>query len=67
MLRFLKMNTLVKCVIPHYDGFIVRLKEGELYRKTNTNGSFHKLNQLMWSFDIDKGVMLRGFQLHWDT
>jgi len=67
VLRFLKIITPVKCVIPNYDGFIVPPKEGELHRKFNTRGANDKSNQPVWSVDIDKSVMLRGFQLLWDT
>ena len=56
MLRFLKIITSVKCVIPLYDDSIVPPKEGEFHRK------FSKA----WSANIDKRIMLRGLQLLWD-
>ena len=54
--RFLKMTTPVKCVIPHYDGYLSCPKEGEFYQRT--------LGQV-WSVNIDtlKGDFVRGLQL----
>ena len=67
VLRFLKIITPVKCVIPRYDGYIAPPKEGELYRKFTKTGSI-KLTQNTpaWSANIDKSVLLRGLQLLWD-
>ena len=64
VLRFLKIITPVKCVIPLYDGYIVRPKEGELYRKLT---KAKDLSPPPWSANIDKSVPLRGLQLLWDT
>ena len=62
VLRFLKIITPVKCVIPLYDGYICCPKEGELYKK-------FKKDQSVWSIDIDKSkfVTIRGLRLLWDT
>jgi hypothetical protein len=57
--RFLKIITPVKCVIPHYNGYLCWPKEGELHTKLN-------LKQRVWSFNIDKSDVYRGFQLLWD-
>ena len=65
MLRFLKIITPVKCVIPHYDGYILPPEEGELYRRSNK--ATQKLNPPPWSADIDKRALLRGLRLVWDT
>ena len=67
MLRFLKIITPVKCVIPSYDGYICIPKEGELYRRRGI-GPHHKLGE-PWSVNIDRlnGDMLRGLRLLWDT
>ena len=46
VLRFLKMITPVKCVLPLYDGYICCPEEGELYRKFT--------NSAVWSVKIDK-------------
>ena len=66
VLRFLKIITPVKCVIPLYDGYVCCPKEGELYRKSR---STLKMDQSVWSIDIDKpkGAMIRGLRLLWDT
>ena len=66
VLRFLKIMTPVKCVIPLYDGYIVPPKEGELHRRSRTREA-GKLNPRVWSANIDKGARLRGLQLLWDT
>ena len=73
VLRFLKILTPVKCVIPLYDGNIVPPKEGELHRRSSlryhrgfvkvTIGEF---DPPVWSADIDNSPM-RGLQLLWDT
>jgi hypothetical protein len=61
VLRFLKIITPVKCVLPLYDGYICCPEEGELYRKYTESA--------VWSVNIDKseGGLLRGFQLLWDA
>jgi hypothetical protein len=66
VLRFIKIITPAKCVIPLYDGKIVPPKEGELHQKFSTYPVVSKV----WSrsLDIDtKKKMVRGFQLLWDT
>ena len=66
VLRFLKIITPVKCVIPLYDGYLCWPTEGEIYRR-----SYPKRDIKVWSVDIDKSAELqaskRGFQLLWDT
>jgi hypothetical protein len=66
VLRFLKMTTPVKCVIPQYDGYVGRPEEGRLYYRQF--GSF-KPHPRLWSADIDKpkGVMLPGLRLLWNA
>jgi hypothetical protein len=66
VLRFLKIITSVKCVIPLYDDNIRPPKEGELYRRFGRY-TINKLNPPVWSANIDKSVSLRGLQLLWDT
>jgi hypothetical protein len=65
VLRFLKIITSVKCVIPSYDGYIVPPQEGELHRRSRK--AIDKLNPPVWSANIDKRVLLRGLQLLWET
>ena len=68
MLRFLKIITPVKCVIPSYDGHICFPMEGELLRK-NFKIIDDKLDQPVWSFNIDKSNsdLSRGLRLLWNT
>ena len=63
VLRFLKIITPVKCVIPLYDGPICWPKEGELHRKVILG------QPVPWSVNIDKNksVMRQGLQLLWDA
>jgi hypothetical protein len=64
VLRFLKIITPVECMIPSYDDYIVRPKEGELHRKSRSV----ELDQAVWSVDIDqKSVMVPGLRLLWDA
>ena len=65
VLRFLKIITSVKCVIPLYDDHIGPPKEGELYRRCRR--AIDKLNPPAWSANIDKSVLLRALQLLWET
>ena len=67
VLRFLKIITSAKCVIPDYDGYIVPPKEGELHRRCTSKKAIAILNPPVWSIDIDKSASLRGLQLLWDT
>jgi hypothetical protein len=68
VLRYLKIITPVKSVIPLYDGGIVKPGEGELHRifpiKTTV-----ELDRLVWSFNIDKSKspMAQSFRLLWDA
>ena len=67
VLRFLKIITPVKCVIPLYDGHIGKPKEGELYRRS-VRKAIDKMNPPVWGVNIDqKSPMMEGFQLLWDT
>ena len=77
VLRFLKIITPVKCVIPLYDGYIVPPKEGDLLRRFYRK-VIDKLHPPAWSFDIDKlkdnsspngqrNKNLRGLRFLWDT
>ena len=65
MLRFLKIITPVKCVIPLYDGYIAPPKEGELHRRYCR--TIDDLDPPAWSVDIDKSDKFRGLQLLWDA
>jgi hypothetical protein len=66
-MRFLKIITPVKCVIPDYDERIHFPKEGELYGRN----SHKRKDQNVWSIDIDSidkhSQMQRGLQLLWDA
>ena len=66
VLRFLKIITPVKCVIPDYDGYICCPKEGELHRRSR---KFFRMDQSVWSVNIDKskGSMIPGLRLLWDA
>jgi hypothetical protein len=70
VLRILKMITPVKCVIPRYDGFILRPEEGELHRRYPKESNV-VLDQLpvAWSVNIDKSehIIARGLRLLWDA
>ena len=67
VLRFLKIITPVKCVIPFNDSHIVSPEEGELYRRRRVGKPIDLLNPPVWSVNIDKSVTFRSFQLLWDT
>ena len=67
VLRFLKIITPVKCVIPFHDSHIVSPEEGELYRRRRVGKPIDLLNPPVWSVNIDKSVTFRSFQLLWDT
>ena len=62
-LRFLKIITPVKCVIPHYDGYIYFPMEGELHRRSR---KLLTIDQSVWSANIDK-LEVRGLQLLWNA
>ena len=71
VIRFLKIITPVKCVIPNYDGHICCPKEGELYWKYFIN---RKVKHKVWSDNIDisaksptSTLMRQSFKLLWDT
>ena len=70
VLRFLKIITPVKCVIPQYDGHIRCPKEGELYQKSR--GKIAQL-QKVWSVNIDRSIrigpasIVPGLKLLWDA
>ena len=66
VLRFLKMITPVKCVIPLYDGYVLSSpKEGELFHRRS--GRTLGLGNTVWSVNINNTRNARGFQLLWDT
>ena len=70
VLRYLKIITPVKCVIPFYDGHIVRPEEEELYQRdlTTKQAAVNVPNRQVWSFDIDTdGLIKQGLQLLWDA
>jgi hypothetical protein len=69
VLRFLKIITPVKCVIPGYNGHIGQPVEGEFHRRFRAiTRKFFKNDQPVWSVDIDKeGILKRGFRLLWDA
>ena len=60
VLRFLKIITPVKCVIPNYDDYISYPKEGELHQRPGKK---------VWSLNIDKKKSSSGpgLKLFWDT
>ena len=66
VLRFLKIITPVKCIMPLYDGYIRWPKEGELFLREPYPV---RSNSQVWSVNIDKskGLMLRGLQLLWNA
>ena len=61
VLRFLKIITPVKCVIPSYAGYINCPREGELYQKFRLDG-----RQTVWNVNIDDMAKGQGFKLLWD-
>jgi hypothetical protein len=69
VLRILKIITPVKCVIPRYDGYIVQPEEGELHRRFRSVKKTAKLDQLVWSLNIDesKSHFTRSLRLLWDV
>lgn len=70
VLRFLKMITPIKCVMPLYDGYIPWPKEGELYHRERHYTTVIKPGPPVWSVNIDKkskGPMLQGLRLLWDA
>ena len=63
VLRFLKIITPVKCVIPLYKGNIVQPEEGELRRFPRFRRN--PIDQRAWSINIDKeGQMAQGLRSH---
>jgi len=71
VLRFLKIITPVKCVIPDYDGHICCPEEGELYQKTGPKTGPKRKARKVWSVNIDKlggpRSIVPGLQLLWDV
>ena len=53
VLRFLKIITPLKCVIPHYDGYICCPEEGKLHQRPRKNAC--KIDQSVWGVNIDNG------------
>ena len=68
-LRFLKIITPIKCLIPFYDGNIVQPEEGKLHRRISQ--SPYKTDRRAWSVNIDdkgkKSSLAQGLQLLWDA
>ena len=67
VLRFLKIITPVRCVIPLYDGYIRCPKEGELYQRSR-----HRGRPQAWSVNIDSDKpnglnSIVAVQLLWDA
>jgi hypothetical protein len=69
VLRLLKIIIPVKCVIPLYDGFIAPPEEGELCWRNPPKRKNVKLDQLVWSINIDKriGRTAQSLRLLWDA
>jgi hypothetical protein len=70
VLRYLKIITPVKCVIPFYDGYVVPPEEGELHRKYTKNSTYEMdSDRLVWSVNIDKpkSRVAQSFRLLWDA
>ena len=67
VLRFLKIITPVNCLIPLYNGYIVRPEEGELHRRCYR----YKTDHQVWGVNIDeerkKRNMVQGLRLLWDA
>jgi hypothetical protein len=71
VLRFLKIITPVKCVMPLYDDYIHCPKEGELYRISVIKMS-GELNTHVWSVDVEKlkngrYSIVPGLRLLWES
>jgi hypothetical protein len=68
VLRYLKIITPVKCVIPFYDGYVVQPEEGRLHRGSPKH-STDKMGGLVWSVNIDtpKSRLAQSFRLLWDA
>jgi hypothetical protein len=70
VLRFLKIITPVKCVIPFYNHYIKEPKEGERHQRRCRRVTTKKSSQPVWSLNIDaltpKSVMTRALQLLWE-
>ena len=65
VLRFLKIITPIRCVVPNYDGRLMPPKEGELYQRYPIYSE--NAADKVWSLDIDKArVLARGLRLLWD-
>ena len=65
VLRFLKIITPVKCLIPNYDGSIVQPEEGELYQRIPRG----KTVPIARSVNIDRktSFIAHSLQLLWDV
>jgi hypothetical protein len=68
VLRYLKIITPVKCVIPFYDGHIVQPEEGKLHRRTPRKTTV-ELDRLVWSVNVDKprSLTAQSLRLLWDA
>ena len=63
VLRFLKIITPVKCLIPNYGGNIVPPEEGEFHRRI----PHQKTVPIVWSVNIDKRKGFMALQSLWDA
>ena len=68
VLRFLKIITPVKCIIPLYDGYISCPREGELYRRYISPVQERTVPPV-WSVNIDgpKDIRIQGLRLLWNA
>jgi hypothetical protein len=70
VLRYLKIITPVKCVIPLYDGYIMPPEEGELHRRSPKNLTDEMdSDRPVWSVNIDKpkSSVTQSLRLLWDV
>ncbi|KAF8816989.1 hypothetical protein BYT27DRAFT_7237721 [Phlegmacium glaucopus] len=70
VLRFLKFITPVKCVMPLYDGYIGRPKEGELHQRIPFPKKAPIKDTQVWSVNLDepkRGLVIPGLRLLWDA
>jgi hypothetical protein len=70
VLRYLKIITPVKCVIPLYDGYIVQPEEGGLHRRfpKKTDDELDS-DRRVWSVNVEepKCLMAQSLRLLWDA
>jgi hypothetical protein len=68
VLRYLKIITPVKCVIPLYDGYIVQPEEGGLHRR-RIQKTVDELDRQVWGVNVEepKSLMAKNLRLLWDA